>query len=202
MKNIFSSKQKILFSLVIFFLLVFLLTFFLTGLGKDRKAKSGNNEAVPTVSLGQEVSIFRNEKSKANLTIKDSLIRSAVGKPVSLIIVADSNKNNISGFDFLVSYDKTAFTFEKAMSLNDSFNLLTLKGADKLTLTGSKKFQINQQVIFENSQLVELIFTPIRSGQFTFSLLPSSGKEKSQMVDINSVIIYPRLNNLTVEVDK
>jgi hypothetical protein len=53
---------------------------------------------------------------------------------------------------------------------------------------------------FSNSELVEINFKPLKTGQFDFSIIESKGNEKTQMVDTDSKIIYPKASSLMVEV--
>lgn len=194
--NLFSRQKTLFFLLIIIFVSIIALIM-------ANKRKAIQKEAVSTSngSGKSEVSFFQPKKGQVSLIVKSGTDRFTAGQPMSLIISGDSNGKNITGFDFLIAYDKTAFSFDKAASISPDFGLQTFQNTDGLVLTGNKRLQVNQPTIFSNSQLIELVFIPKKSGQFDFSILSSSGKEKSLMVDVNSQVFYPRLNSLKIDVN-
>jgi hypothetical protein len=168
------------------------------------KPKVIQNKTVSTsnVSGKSEVSFFQQKKGEVSLIVKNKTDRFTIGQPMSLIISGNSNGKNITGFDFIIAYDKTAFSFNKAVSLSSDFDLKVFQIGDGLIVTGNKKLQVNRPTILSNNHLIELVFVPKKAGQFDFSILSSSGKEKTQMVDVNSQIFYPRVNSLKVDVSQ
>jgi len=206
MKDNFFLKQKIPF-LVFLLIIIFVSIIVLLMVNKRKVIQKNKIIQKKTVSAlkvsdKSEVSFFQQKKGKVHLIVKNKTDRFNINQPMNLVILADSNGKNITGFDFILTYDKTAFSFNKAVSLSSDFDLQTFQGEDVLILTGNKKLEVNHPTILNNSQLIELVFVPKKVGQFDFSILSSSNKEKTQMVDINSQVFYPELNSLKVYINE
>jgi hypothetical protein len=201
MKDNFFLKQKIpLFLLIIIFVSIIALIM-VNKMVNKRKVIQKKTVSTSNVSGKSEVSFFQQKKGKVNLIFKNKTDRFTIDQPMRLIILVDSKGKNITGFDFIIAYDKTAFSFNEAVSLSSDFDLKVFQIGDGLIVTGNKKLEVNQPIILNNSQLIELVFLPKKVGQFDFSILSSKEKEKTQMVDINSQVFYPEVNSLKVYVN-
>lgn len=188
------SKQK-MFVFVVFVLV--LMTVFLI-IANQLKKNQALNQANKT-EISPPATVNKTKTGGLELILKESA-RPKLGQAFSLVILADSNNKNITGFDALVGYDKTAFEFVNAVGIKEDFKALTFNNSDWITINGSRRIQYNQPVAFSNSELVEINFKPLKTGQFDFSIIESKGNEKTQMVDTDSKIIYPKASSLMVEV--
>lgn len=119
---------------------------------------------------------------------------------INIDIYADSEGKNISGYDLIISYDPQGLEFVSAQSTLNDFSLYSFKKEGRLSLTGTKKLNSNNQTIFASTKIAILNFKPKKRGTHTVSLLSNLGKEKTQMVDEETKIYYPSLNQIKLEV--
>ncbi|MBI2051860.1 hypothetical protein HYT33_03815 [Candidatus Roizmanbacteria bacterium] len=145
-------------------------------------------EAAPT---SKETAVFQTQNQKT---------RFAVGENVVLNIAVSSDGRDIVGMDFLVGYDMDAFSFSTASVLLPSWTLAQVDRESKVSLTVSKNPDIQTPSVFDSTKVVRVVFTPKKRGKYTFSLLPATGAEKTQLVDVSVTRIFPTVNNLTVEI--
>ena len=188
------SKQK-MFVFVVFVLV--LMTVFLIIANQLKKnqvlTQTNQTEVSPTVILA------KTKDGKMELILKESA-QPVVGQPFSLILLADSNGKNITGFDTLIGYDKTALEFVNATALKEDFKVSSFENIVGKTIDGARKIQYNQPVVFNNTELAELNFKPLKVGVFSINVVDKTGKETTQMVDTDSKILYPGAFSFSVNV--
>ena len=184
-----------MFVFVVFVLLLMTVFLIITNQLKKNQALNQTNktEVSPTTII-----------SKTNVGGFELILKESdnpkLGQTFSIVILANSNNKNITGFDALVGYDKTAFEFINAVGVKEDFKVLAFDNNDWVTLNGSRKIQYNQPVSFSNTELIEISFKPLKAGQFNFNIIENQSNEKTQMVDTDSKIIYPKASNLVVSV--
>jgi hypothetical protein len=145
--------------------------------------------------------VVRPKKGAVNLAYKNGQSRFSINENVSLIVTVSSNGKNVSGFDWLIRYDSSAFSLEQVIPLNKGFNLFSFKEKNMIIINGSKKVGSEMETVLSNTVVAELVFKPLSKGQYNFSLLEEAGKERTQLVDSNTRILFPKLNSLTIEVN-
>jgi len=135
-----------------------------------------------------------------SMTISSTSSRFSKGSPVTLQIQASSQGRQVVGYDAVVTYDKTAFDFVKAMSLMNDFKVYSYDRPTYVSLSAIKSLQDNKVITWSNQSLVELTFQPKKTGTFIFSLNPV-GKEASKLVDEKAQVIYPSTGKLELEIN-
>src|SRR3989338_10494971 len=141
------NKNKIfIYLLVIFFAGfvgsgIFLLT--------SNKKTTSNEQAVSTSTVQQKNVIFLTPMpTKGFINLENNSAVNKVNNPVDLSLMADSNGENVTAFDTLISYDSLAFDFNQAISLDPAFAVYSFKKENYLTLTVVKTSQDQTPSIF------------------------------------------------------
>lgn len=126
-----------------------------------------------------------------------------VGVPLVLEVLADSNFQDVVGYDVIVGYDVEAFTFRQAVPTNTSYQLFntTSPKSDHISLTAVKRLTVQDKITFSNQALLALTFTPTKKGRYTFQIIPQVGAEKTKLVNDKIQVSQPRVETVTVEVE-
>lgn len=199
-----SAKKIMIIGLGVIFFTVFLFLI-LNRVSKTKKEKTTGtkqSKIVPQETSKPVVGSIKKTTGKVNLIVKGNKMSFKPGETVTLQVLADSDGKNITGFDWLIGYDSTAFSFEKAVSLDENFNLISVKKKEMIIITGTKKVTSNQETVFSNRVVAELNFKVNKTGEYQFSLLSEVGREKTQLVDVNTQIIFPQVNNVVIKVNQ
>ncbi|MDO8610503.1 MAG: cohesin domain-containing protein [bacterium] len=191
-----SSKMKIV---GVFILVVFgfigLILFMMNNKNKTGISETGVNtqiQATATPTSMPERGFFKLSTTSSGVT---------VGKPFMIQISGNSDSEDISGYDILVSYDTTAFNFVSSVSNITDFNkIYPFKQADHLTFTATKSLQSKEPVILTDTKVATLTFTPIKAGSYVFEIKSRIGKETTSMVNTQTKKINPALNSITINV--
>ncbi|MBI5122670.1 hypothetical protein HZA75_02305 [Candidatus Roizmanbacteria bacterium] len=194
------NKNKIfIYLLVIFFAAfvgsgIFLLT--------SNKKTTSNEQAVSTSTIQQKNVIFPTPiPTKGFINLENNSAVNQVNNPVDLNLLVDSNGENVTAFDTVISYDPVSFDFVKVDSFNPNFKVYSYKRNNRLTLTVVKTGQNNIETIFNGKTVAKLVFQPKTKGNFTFAVLSSYGQETTKFVNEKTEIIYPGTNELKVTVN-
>lgn len=125
--------------------------------------------------------------------------RFSKSSPITVQVQASSQGRQVVGYDVVVTYDKTGFDFVKASSLMDDFKIYSYDRPTYVSLSAIKSLQDNKVTTWENQSLMELTFQPKKVGTFSFSLAPV-GKEACKLVDEKTQAIYPKTDELGLEI--
>ncbi len=137
----------------------------------------------------------------AYLKLKSDSNRLKVNQSLNMQIIADSADEEIVGFDILLTYDRSAFDFVKAVSLLSDFKVYSYKKENYLILTAIKSPQSNAPSVFKEMPVLTLSFTPKTSGQFDFILKEKIGKETTGLMNNKTERIFPVLSDLKIEIE-
>lgn len=135
------------------------------------------------------------------INIAEDISEIKIKNQVNLKLTADSNGENVTAFDTLISYDPVAVDFVRADSVNPDFKVYSYNKDNNLTLTVAKTNLGNNPSIFAGVDVVKLIFKPKTTGTISFKILPSSGKETTKFVNEKTEIISPNVNEISVVVN-
>ncbi|OGK19331.1 hypothetical protein A3G67_00300 [Candidatus Roizmanbacteria bacterium RIFCSPLOWO2_12_FULL_40_12] len=124
-----------------------------------------------------------------------------VGQPFELTVTANSDKKDVVGYDVLLKFDESAWTYNSATSLIPSFTLVPVVRGGLISMTASKSPQVNTPTVFSNTDVVRVTFTAKKKGGATFTVLPSFGNQKTRMVDANLLKINPRTSSIKVGIN-
>lgn len=130
---------------------------------------------------------------------KVGLKRLPNNKEFVLVVDASSEGKNIVGYDIILSFDKSAFTYVRTISSMPDFNVFSYERPTYISLSAIKSLQNNKIVSWNNQPLVEMVFVPKKTGTFVFTLSPE-GKETSKLVDDTAQVVYPKTDKLELEI--
>jgi hypothetical protein len=151
------------------------------------------------------VSVTPKKTEKATfgqVMLKNSLgtTRQPITDLVKLEILADSNGADVVGYDLILNFDTQAFKVVGVESAQADFSLFKTEKENSLIITGTKKLNANQKTSLTNQKIIVLTLKPQKTGKFSFEILSSLGKEKTQLVDSLSKIYYPKVNQIEIAI--
>jgi len=177
-KNNFSKLTSLI---IIFFLIIVLVLFFL-GLRLINEQK--NEEIISSSPKG--LSLKKNYEAKA---INGELILKK-NDDLNYQVVASSNNYDITGFDLLIEAEN--FTDLELISFStplSSFSLYQYKKNNFLIITGVKKINFNEKVIFQETPIVNLTTTK----KINLNLRSSWEGYTTKFVDAQSRVLNPKI---------
>lgn len=188
-----SIMYMAIFAMVVFLGLLIFFVFQQSNTNQPTKSNTQTNNSAPTPTI-------RPTKGTMSLTPKSGIARYSVNEEVILNLVADSDNEDISGYDTIVSYDSSALEFVKATSTIPEFKIFSFSKDNYLSITATKNLQATTPSVFVNTVLVELIFKPKTTGNFTVSVDAERGKESTKFVNTNTQMVYPKVDNIALEI--
>jgi len=190
-------KHHYRFLIIIIFLIIAVFTAILI------YTKAANSPIITgSLSTKIESSPAPVETTFGSMTLKseDGASRHSVTDYLRFAVIVDSSDIDVVGYDCLIGFDEKSFEVIQAESDLTDFNLFKTKGDNRLTITGIKKLNVTTANKLNNNKIITLTLKPLKTGKFNFSLLPEAGKEKTQFVDTQSKVYYPKLNNIEIEI--
>ena len=162
-------------------------------------AVNDNNTSV-VVPEGNDVSI---DKSKAWLDIvpENAGQTYTMSDNVVLYVDAASGGQDITGYDALLSYDRAYFDLVEVNSAVPNFKIFKFDNKTHTSITGIKDVDDQSQSIFDNTHLLKLTLKPKQKGVSKVSIAATAGRETTQLVDVNVVVIKPQLGSEQVSVN-
>lgn len=194
--NIHENKQSKLIILVVVFIMAVGIVFLLIRSAKERSKTPGGVSSEVTIPSLVPVP----KSGKISLRIVGGEIRHAIGDYLTLEVAADSEGADIAGYDIIFQYDKKAFELVSSESQIADFQLYKFIAPGLLTITGAKRLSSANSNIWTGQNIVKITLKPLRVGKFGFSLLPTAGHDKTQMVDSQTKVHQPELNQVSVNI--
>lgn len=134
------------------------------------------------------------------LQVQGGKSEGTVGKPLVLVLLADSNNADITGYDALLQFDVKNFEVSDVHSIVTDFGLMQYVKEGNLIITGIKNIGTPTAHIWKNQEIATVSLVPKTKGSYTFSLVKDVGKRTTKFVDINTKLIYPETGSVTVTV--
>ena len=185
-------------NIFVYILIIFFAVFVGSGIFLVINNKKINNkeQAVSTSIVVPTATV-----TKGLINLKSSTIVNSISNQLNLGLVVDSNSENVTAFDVVISYDSASIDFVRADSNNPSFKVYPYKKNNRLTLTVVKTGLSSEPSIFKGEEIVKLVFNPKTKGDFSFKVLNSFEKETTKFVNEKTEIIYPGVNEIKVTVN-
>ena len=120
-------------------------------------------------------------------------------KAIELEVVADSNKKSIVGYDIVIKYEKGAVEILSVESLLSDFDVYPLEKNDHFIITGAKKLESNETIVFENTPILKLTVLPKKTEELILNVADKLGLERSQMVDEKTNILVPLVGEIKLK---
>lgn len=188
----------------IYLLVIFFAVFIGSGifLFMNNKKTTSDQKTVSTSTVKQKnIAVPTFTLTNGFINLKNNSVDNKVSNPLDLNLTIDSNGENVTAFDTVISYDPVSFDFVKAESNDLSFKVYSYKKDNHLTLTVVKISQNNTETIFKDEEIVKLVFQPKAKGSFTFTILSSFEKETTKFVNEKTEVIYPGVNEIKVTIN-
>lgn len=197
-QNFQNKKINIFLIYSLFFLaIIFILTlFFLKSFEKNQPKKE--NFAIVTSTPTNQV--FKIEKTNGAITIHSLKNQYNIGEEIEIDLKADIEKENIVGYDMVLSYDEKNLEYLKTESLIPSFSIYSYKKDNNLFLTGVKTPQNKEKTIFKNTAFAKIFFRSKNKGIYKIDIISSKDSSKTKLVNDKTQEIYPQLLSITIEV--
>lgn len=179
---------------------IYILVMFFIGIGIflviNSKKINNNGQAVST-----SIAVPTPIPTRGLINLKNGSAVNKINNPLKLSLMADSDGENVTAFDVVISYDPASFDFVKADSNNLDFKVYQYKKDNRLTLTVVKTSLSNDPSIFQGEEIINLAFKAKTKGVHTFKVLTSFEKETTKFVNEKTEVINPGVNEITVNVD-
>lgn len=148
-----------------------------------------------------EQSMFKTEK-KGTITLKsaEDLRRYRVGQRINLQVLADSVGSDIVGFDLLFKYDKQAFSTPSVTTPLQGYTVVTAENENHFTITAVQVPGSENRTIFNGTEILKLVFNPLKVGTYEISIIPEVNPESTKFVSTESQQLIPQTATFKVEV--
>ena len=111
---------------------------------------------------------------------------------ITLYIDVFSGGQDITGYDALLAFDRTFFDLVEVTSALPNFQIFQFDNKTHLSITGIKDVNDRSQSIFENTHLLKLTLKPKKKGTSKVGIVVAAGREVTQLVDVNVLVIKPQ----------
>ena len=140
--------------------------------------------------------------NKGSLTIKskEDLRRYRVGQPINLQVFADSAGEDIISFDVIVQYDKQSFAKPSVTTNLARYIIVTAERDNHISITAAQSPGSDERSIFEDNEVLSMIFTPVKAGKYEISIISKIGEESTGFISTNSQSLLPQVSTYKVEV--
>jgi len=195
--------KKIIIALVM--IVIFFLTITITFVLLKNKTRSQREKfsPIPTTQVLSPTNT-PTPKIKKIGAISLSATKQAVsltkGEKITVLAKLNSEGRDVVGFDIILKFDQKSLTLDRVKSLLPSFSLFKRAVSTGEVITGAKKVSQKRKIILNNDPLVRLVFTPKREGQYNIGISAANGIDKTQFVNSQTQIIYPKTTNLSIYV--
>lgn len=198
-QNFQNKKINIFLIYSLFFLaIIFILTlFFLKSFEKNQPKKE--NFAIITPTPTNQV--FKIEKTNGVITIHSLKNQYNISEEIEIDLKADIEKENIVGYDVVLSYDEKNLEYLKTESLIPSFSIYSYKKDNNLFLTGVKTPQNTEKTILKNTAFAKVFFRSKNKGIYKIDIISSKDSSKTKLVNDKTQEFYPQLSSITIEVE-
>lgn len=191
------NKNKLFIYLLVVFFAIFVGSGIFLLINNKPKEKNQEQEAISTTTVNEEnMTIEETKLTRGFLKLKTDFSEVKVGEDVDIDISADSDGENITAYDILLTYNPLVFDFVKAVSLDDNFQVYSYKKDDRLTLTVIKTSQDLTPSIFKEDPVIRLTFKPKKVGQYSFEIISSYDQEITKFVNDKTEVINPEVNKI------
>ncbi len=121
-------------------------------------------------------------------------------RQLTVVVVAEAPVINVVAYDLLIQFDPANLIVDSVTSSLPEFDLFQFRRDFGLIVTAVKKPTVDKQTYFSKTQLIQLNFKIIKSGRYDIKLVSRIGKEKTQLVDSQTKVYYPKINQLVINI--
>lgn len=189
-------KRLHIYILILTVSIFVLLWFFLS----QQKSRVSQETPAPT---SEESQILKENKGFLSLQTKDNQRTYPVGAPVVLQVLADSEEEDIVGFDVLLALENQDLQASDVSSVTSSlagFRVVSKVQLGHLSVTAVQEPQNSTRQIFKNTVIAEIVITPRVTGTLKLSILPQADPESTKMVTAQTKVLFPEVKDLTISI--
>ncbi len=157
----------------------------------------------PSKEPTEESKIVKEERGAFSLQTKDNQRAYSTGTPFTLQVLADSDKEDVVGFDVLLSYgelDLEGFDVLSVTSPLPGFRVIESAQRGHLSITGIQDPQNSTRQILKNTVILEVTLVPKVVGEQQLSIILKADPETSKMVTAQTTVLYPKVEGLMITV--
>jgi len=128
------------------------------------------------------------------------------GQDVTLFVYADSQNQDITGYDAVLRYDNTQLEFKTVTSLIEGVDLYQTNDVAEgnlydLVITGVKSLTYQGQFLFNRTAVAEVTFRPLKSGEAKIAFMYEPGSNSdSNLIDGKNMDILSSVADLTLTI--
>lgn len=141
------------------------------------------------------------DKGNMTLVMKNNQRKIPANVPFTVQVIADSQSEDIVGFDVLVAYDKEAFKEVSASSPLSGFRVFDTQRDGYLAVTAIQDPQNSTRNVFKDQVILEVTLNPALAGEYDLTILSSKKAETSKLVSTETKVFFPKVEGLTVEIE-
>lgn len=138
---------------------------------------------------------------RVGVKVKGSQSTVRRGQNVTVFVYADSQGQQVTGFDAVLRYNHNKLRFESVKSVLDGLEVYETEeeiAADstELIVTGIQSLRLREPFVLSNTALVEVTFTVLGSGTIPIELAyePGSERETNLITTLNEDIVNSVVN--------
>lgn len=123
----------------------------------------------------------------------------AVGDTMTVVLYANSNGENVSGYDALLEFDRTQLQFVDAESLIDSFTIYTNTDNGPVLVAGVRDFDNDSTFVFDETPVAILTFKALSEGAHTIDFSFEKGDTRdSNLVSMKTEDVLGSVQGITL----
>ncbi len=150
--------------------------------------------------IGNQTTFKSAKKGSLTIKSKEDLRRYRVGQPINLQVFADSAGEDIISFDVIVEFDKQAFAKPTISTNLARYIIVTAERDDYISITAAQSPGSDERSIFEDDEVMSMIFNPVKAGKYNISIVSKKGEESTGFISTNSQSLLPQTATFKVEV--
>ncbi len=139
------------------------------------------------------------KEQKASIKLQSGSRSLVSGEEGNIIVVADSVKKPIVGFDVVINYPEDKVILLSLGRQLADFSYFKKQLKNRIIITGVKKPEVKNNIVFDNTVLTEIKFKTKAEGMIDFKIDWQAGtRNKTNLIDDNSVNILGRAEDIRV----
>jgi hypothetical protein len=185
---------------VVVIVLIFGVVWLLNNRGGGISTAQNRGEAAGAGGMADRGPIPTVDPSSSYLTFATAETVVPVNQEIKLMIKANSQGVDVSGYDLLIPYDKNMFKIKGAVSKQEAFQIYQFDRGDYYSITGIKLLNVTDPTPFADSDIIELTIVPKQKGALYIEVISEKGKETSKFVDSEVKVIKPQFQPIKLEI--
>lgn len=173
------------------------------GFARNRVQKA-RHAIAPRIEQTQEQDTIT---GRIGLSPKGSSVQYRKGQTVTIFVYADSQEQEITGYDAVLRYDTTQVKFENVKSVLEGMDVYETEDAvseeaSELIITGIQSISQSEPFVFNNTALAEVTFTTLANGPIDIDVVYEPGSQReSNLITSRNQDILSTVTGITLDVN-